>query len=1299
MSDNIGQKDMILGQPWLYSYSARIEYAHGIGMNLQLWQDGDRDSGQSVRVTLPIMSTPRNVRSIKAIQQDVENEPSTLIDVATLKSTPEFLPEGELNLKKLRPHVDAKGLLIRALESPAIREALYRAYYLRDIVQESKLRLQFAQESIQDGHTFHNVTELTDETTRIVLGDKNKPAHRRIHSIASYNPGCRTLISNLLKLGSLPLLASSMRSENVEHEGLDKLTNESELSSPTYKDLSTELEPPQSSRKIGFVSQLLGLFPWKSKGRRMTEEAPHPKGQDNVSTADVTKSSGNYTLAPENNHGTLDKTGFDAPVDEQTTPASLTLVQRCSSHNPDSDRSRIEPGMVEELDLSVLGSKQLKPDEIASIYNLGQDRRSRNPILHDSEDDRMPECRTFICNTADFHQSRNPSLNESEVVREISHQANDPKYILRSPSEVPTLTTLKSPRLCDGRIPKMNLRRLGLSASNKPRGKNEYLVSPAQTYVDVPTDLVSNIAELATRTTSDIEEVLILYKKSLHLRKQYNNFEKPRLPDQTTRFFPLRNGLADLNKTITRNLEHVKLSIISGDHVKTRESYIATVHLPFNNEPAAITECSTSSVQMEIGKTWINNSAEPMKHMVLDMDHDLTRTEYTRNCAELVSSPRSRDGHVDVEETVIPHRLHINSRNLVKGFNKNRAVNLTKANSPTAEEVGAITLALSVHQDPDAVSLNSSSDNTGDVPVELLNQLPSIESKRHADLLSSPSFHVKTREKNRMRLHLAPIMQQESSETSIVPVGSLKVKRKDGAQVLYKEKSTLNEWKLEMSRTRPEYTPDRTNDSKAGVTRYSCNEYGDFDKPRPYLRCAKSKDPLKHLSEFKEMAIMKMHSSLPDEPENYCTRWSSSKQSGFVGVIPGAPEMVMDIVPHTLCKKKSPDLQVSYKSKLDGLPSGFGCVHDSAGLNFQHMAILTEIFRASMSTTSKRPGAVDARRWRTVDPACGLKSDLLATRNKTILSDNHSLAMKDLPRGLLTWISCYNDASRPSHPMPGSRPCHTHADVEDAMIPDRRWAKSMNLFKDLSRHEEIRMTTTYLPLSGINSTGSSLPGYGESFPSVAAILGEVLEGPRIVLEKEAWHEQDATQIKETKRTCGDGGTSSHRAGFLAMMLSALRPTIFNRSDKVDAQRWHTVDLARVLKNDLLATHDKTFLLDDHILAIKSLVQGALTFVLQHIDGMGLQSATLETDVYNMFQLQILLLWSTTHRDPSQRAIGFICKADEILAAVLRSGSKHETKQTMTTRRFTEPASPRTQTRCHTLISHVTALRTMKLNAF
>jgi Retroviral aspartyl protease len=66
-SDNIGQKDIILGQPWLFSYSMRIDYAHGEGMNLQVWQDGDHE-GRSVHVTLPIMLAPHNMFPIQLIK-------------------------------------------------------------------------------------------------------------------------------------------------------------------------------------------------------------------------------------------------------------------------------------------------------------------------------------------------------------------------------------------------------------------------------------------------------------------------------------------------------------------------------------------------------------------------------------------------------------------------------------------------------------------------------------------------------------------------------------------------------------------------------------------------------------------------------------------------------------------------------------------------------------------------------------------------------------------------------------------------------------------------------------------------------------------------------------------------------------------------------------------------------------------------------------------------------------------------------------------------------------------------------
>ncbi len=38
---DLGNKDMVLGQPWLFSQSMRIDYVHNMGVMLQLWEDRD----------------------------------------------------------------------------------------------------------------------------------------------------------------------------------------------------------------------------------------------------------------------------------------------------------------------------------------------------------------------------------------------------------------------------------------------------------------------------------------------------------------------------------------------------------------------------------------------------------------------------------------------------------------------------------------------------------------------------------------------------------------------------------------------------------------------------------------------------------------------------------------------------------------------------------------------------------------------------------------------------------------------------------------------------------------------------------------------------------------------------------------------------------------------------------------------------------------------------------------------------------------------------------------------------------
>src|SRR5258705_4222028 len=64
MRSNLGNKDMVLGQPWLFSHSTRIDYVHEMGVTLQLWENGDQ-KGRSILINLPLIKAPRNVMPIR----------------------------------------------------------------------------------------------------------------------------------------------------------------------------------------------------------------------------------------------------------------------------------------------------------------------------------------------------------------------------------------------------------------------------------------------------------------------------------------------------------------------------------------------------------------------------------------------------------------------------------------------------------------------------------------------------------------------------------------------------------------------------------------------------------------------------------------------------------------------------------------------------------------------------------------------------------------------------------------------------------------------------------------------------------------------------------------------------------------------------------------------------------------------------------------------------------------------------------------------------------------------------------
>ncbi|KAF8344295.1 uncharacterized protein EI90DRAFT_3115050 [Cantharellus anzutake] len=139
--DTLHGKDMILGQPWLFGHSTKIEYMHDVGMVIQVWNEGNRDSGASVRIKLPIMNAPRNVYPVQA--RRYARAAATTYDISTVRSgsdpqtsePPQFpscipstftMPQTEL--KELRPDGLDHVLANRNMEDLEVLKALKNAW-------------------------------------------------------------------------------------------------------------------------------------------------------------------------------------------------------------------------------------------------------------------------------------------------------------------------------------------------------------------------------------------------------------------------------------------------------------------------------------------------------------------------------------------------------------------------------------------------------------------------------------------------------------------------------------------------------------------------------------------------------------------------------------------------------------------------------------------------------------------------------------------------------------------------------------------------------------------------------------------------------------------------------------------------------------------------------------------------------------------------------------------------------------------------------------------------------------------
>ena len=96
---SIGDKQLILGQPWIYNHAARFDYIPPKGLQMQIWEHGDRD-GNSVRITIPILNSPRNVFGTSATKERTGGWSSRVVE---LEATP-----GGPGLRLARPSLSAQ---------------------------------------------------------------------------------------------------------------------------------------------------------------------------------------------------------------------------------------------------------------------------------------------------------------------------------------------------------------------------------------------------------------------------------------------------------------------------------------------------------------------------------------------------------------------------------------------------------------------------------------------------------------------------------------------------------------------------------------------------------------------------------------------------------------------------------------------------------------------------------------------------------------------------------------------------------------------------------------------------------------------------------------------------------------------------------------------------------------------------------------------------------------------------------------------------------------------------------------
>ena len=192
----LGNKDMVLGQPWLFSQSARIEYIHELGMRVQLWEGGNRE-GRSVLINLPLVNAQRNVMPGRAVAPYHSRaaevvisptiDPQKLGDDPKSSRIPKFMSRIVESLERVsakdgKPELEALDedlLSHESLANPIIAEAVKKAWFAN--VKDSE-------ETLAERLSYKNEATPEDLKTRSSAGARYKPVARKVVPVSTLDP-------------------------------------------------------------------------------------------------------------------------------------------------------------------------------------------------------------------------------------------------------------------------------------------------------------------------------------------------------------------------------------------------------------------------------------------------------------------------------------------------------------------------------------------------------------------------------------------------------------------------------------------------------------------------------------------------------------------------------------------------------------------------------------------------------------------------------------------------------------------------------------------------------------------------------------------------------------------------------------------------------------------------------------------------------------------------------------------------------------------------------------------------------